>query len=169
MKCMENIWPKSSFLWDVFFICGSYTSLFQFTPYINWKYLMPKCLSHIYFSKLNFISNISSFVKKNKIPISPLSPHVMSICILLAKLSFWSLNYLISISLVPWLKFDLFWSFNFSPLYILVFSVSFNSKTLGFLHFLLGFFWDSCCWMLMEMIWRWKREEEDEENLTFLN
>jgi len=27
----------------------------------------------------------------------------------------------------------------------------------------------SCCWMLMEMIWKWKRGEEDGENLTFLN
>ena len=86
---------------------------------------------------------------------------------ILAKLEFWSLNYLDSITLVPWLKFDLFWPLNFSLLHILVLSVSFNSKTLGFLHFLLEFFWDSCCWRLMEMIWRWKRGEENEENLTF--
>jgi len=86
---------------------------------------------------------------------------------ILAKLEFWSLNYLDSITLVPWLKFDLFWPLNFSLLHILVLSVSFNSKTLGFLHFLLKFFWDSCCWRLMEMIWRWKRGEENEENLTF--
>ena len=54
-------------------------------------------------------------------------------------LYFWSLSYLGSIALVPSLKFDLFWSLNFSPLHILIISVSFNSKILGF-HFLLELF-----------------------------
>jgi len=72
-----------------------------------------------------------------------------------------SLNYLISIGLIPYLKFDLFWSFNFSPLYILVLSNSFNSKTLDFLHF----FWNFSEILVVECWWRWYEDEKEDKKM----
>ena len=86
-----------------------------------------------------------------------------------AKLYFWSFKYLGSIVLVFYLKFDLFWSFNFYLLHILIISVSFNSKTLGFLHLLLLFFIFISSPPTFNNKNLRKILEENKEDLTFFN